>query len=747
MGTLTVSVGDEALLVNRMNIAKEEARIQVAEKLAEGRPGIEVNHVLDELLKLAATGIGPAPGRNGDEAGSAPRPDANYQSVGGCICREGPTFGGPVLVALCNFDARIVEQVVHDDGAEQSRRLRLEGSLASGESLPAIEVGMEEFARGDWPLLRWGSEAVVLAGPGNKDHLRAAVQLLSGRVSERTVHTVTGWREINSDWAYLHAGGAIGPVGPHQSVSVFLPDALMNFRLPDPPTGDALIAAVRASIDVTRELAPDRVILPLLATTYRAVLPGATFSTHASGRTGSGKTELAALMQQHFGPAMDAKNLPANWSSTANALEATAFAAKDALLVVDDFCPTGSQADVARHHKDADRLFRAQGNRSGRQRLRPDGNLKPAKPPRGVILSTGEDVPRGHSLQARLIVVAVGADDVNFGRLNECQCAASSGLYAQAIAGFVRWIAPKFEQIVQRLKLDVQRLRDQIAAGLGHDRHRRTPVNVADLIVGFALFLEFAQEIGAITPEVAGELQGRCQRALLHVGAEQSSHHGSSDPAQRFLCLLAAALSSGRAHIAGMDGGCPSGSAQRWGWRLREGAERFPGESHPLGKCIGWTDGENVFLEPEASFAEVQRLAGEQGETLPVSQTTLYKRLREQHLLASVDSERGRLRVRVTIAGDRRTVLHLRAEHVLLRSESGPIGPGGPEDEKHAENGPPDRAGPLPAAENRPTPTAQDSEENRTAGPIGPIGSLPRSSNAPAQNKHGGQEEVVRWKS
>ena len=50
-------------------------------------------------------------------------------------------------------------------------------------------------------------------------------------------------------------------------------------------------------------------------------------------------------------------------------------------------------------HREADRLVRAQGNRSGRQRMRQDSTLRPAKPPRGLLLSTGEDVPRGHSLR------------------------------------------------------------------------------------------------------------------------------------------------------------------------------------------------------------------------------------------------------------------------------------------------------------------------------------------------------------
>ena len=140
-----------------------------------------------------------------------------------------------------------------------------------------------------------------------------------------------------------------------------LPEPLVAFCLPAPPEGAALPDAVRASLGLLR-LGPGRATFPLLAAVFRAVLVGDTdFALHLAGPTGSFKSEAAALAQQHFGAGMDARPLPANWSSTANALEGLAFSAKDALLVVDDFCPTGAAHDVQRYHREADRLFAARG--------------------------------------------------------------------------------------------------------------------------------------------------------------------------------------------------------------------------------------------------------------------------------------------------------------------------------------------------------------------------------------------------
>jgi hypothetical protein len=115
-------------------------------------------------------------------------------------------------------------------------------------------------------------------------------------------------------------------------------------------------------------VSPDRISFPLLAAVYRAALGKVDFSVFLAGKTGVFKTALAALCQQHFGSAMDASSLPTNFASTGNALQWLAFYAKDALLVVDDFAPTGRQSDGELHNI-AERLFRAAGNQQGRSRL------------------------------------------------------------------------------------------------------------------------------------------------------------------------------------------------------------------------------------------------------------------------------------------------------------------------------------------------------------------------------------------
>src|SRR5262249_60327960 len=106
-----------------------------------------------------------------------------------------------------------------DDGAERPVTLSVEGALRDGTLLPRVEVPADEWAYMRWPVEKWGARAVVLAGPSTADHLRCALQLLSGDVPRRTIYTHTGWREVAGSWVYLHAGGAIGARGPAPDVA------------------------------------------------------------------------------------------------------------------------------------------------------------------------------------------------------------------------------------------------------------------------------------------------------------------------------------------------------------------------------------------------------------------------------------------------------------------------------------------------------------------------------------------------
>ncbi len=586
-----------------------------------------------------------------NEKGGFFEKDAQY-------CRTKRTPLGPETVPLGNFIATITDETTHDDGVEQRIAFGIAGNLCSGEPLARVEIAANDFTEGKWVTGAWGSRPIIW--PGEQQAMLAAIRVFSPTAKRQFVYGHTGWRNIGGNWAYLHNGGAIAAAGVKLDVTVSLPSPLNNYTLPDPPTGEALKSAIRASLKLL-EIKPSAVMFPLFAAIYRAVLRPTDLSLFLVGRTGTGKTELTALAQQHFGPAMDARRLPGNWSSTANSLESMAFQAKDALLAVDDFIPAGSSSDVQRLHRDADRLLRAQGNNSGRQRMRADGSLRPVKPPRGMIIGTGEDIPRGQSLQARMFIVEVTKADGVPPKLTPFQTDAASGKYAQAMAGFIRWLAPNYDAIQKNWPNKLDALRTD-AAGVGD--HARTPSIVAELSLGFRWFAKFAADIGAITQTERRSLVKDCWTALKSTAEAQTSHQQESNPARRFIQLVTAVLASGRGHVADKGGDPPADTAERWGWRRADyrgphGVLEYRWQSQ--GKRIGWLDGTTVYLEPDSCLAAVQQLASEQGESFSTSGFTLRKQLWDDGFLSETEkATRGTLTVRPTLEGQRRKVLAVR---------------------------------------------------------------------------------------
>lgn len=274
--------------------------------------------------------------------------------------------------------------------------------------------------------------------------------------------------------------------------------------MPPPADCKARVGAIRASLGFL-SLAADRIGCPLLAAVYRAAFGKVDFSLFLAGPSGVFKTALAALCQQHFGAEMDAQALPAHFGSTANALEELAFTAKDALLVVDDFVPTGGSGD-GEVQGTAERLFRAAGNRQGRSRMSGRG-LQSSRSPRALVLATGEQVPRGQSLRARMLIVELRPTEVDRLLLSQCQNAARQGQLAAAMGAFLSWIAVHYEELQQRLQTRVRELRSQ---GLACTAHARLPTALAELQSGWEIWLQFALEAGAIGSEEQADLADRC---------------------------------------------------------------------------------------------------------------------------------------------------------------------------------------------------------------------------------------------
>ena len=548
---------------------------------------------------------------------------------------------GSVWIKLANFSAKVVEDVVVDDGSvEEQRVFVIEGSPGRAH------VSADSFNSARWVTRSFGARACVAPGQGTGQRFLDAVKKLGAdELLERRVFAHTGWRKISGAWTFLHAGCGGG-------VEVRLDGALAHYVL---PAVTDVRAAVLASLRML-DLAPARVAYPLFGAVYRAPLgewAPITASLFLHGKTGGRKTAVAMIVQAHFAPGLDAP--AANWEATANALERTAFLAKDVGLVVDDYVlkDGASALDRARLHHAAERLVRGNANRGGRGRLTADLRARPEWYSRAMLTITGEDLPVGHSLRARTMMVEIGGDDVDLEVLTEMQ--ERRGMLAEATAGYVAWLADRDKAAFgpRQIELRGNAIKELKTA------HGRTAENVAVFQIGVETALRFAVDVGALSEQEAEEHVKKSWDVLIALAKEQALLLQSQNPAERFLNLIGAAISSGRAHVASSTHDQAPEKPEAMGWQvvaLGSGGEPI---WRGQGRRIGWVKDNLIYLEQEAAYAEAQSLASAQHGALAMTKETLWKRLFDAGKIAVHDEGKNTQRLS-TAQGRKRTIcLHL----------------------------------------------------------------------------------------
>jgi hypothetical protein len=592
----------------------------------------------------------------------------------GILWRKKLAGGGEHQKMLTNWTAKILANVVRSDGVESTRLLEMEGGLRGKQPHPFL-VPAEDFKDLKWVILELGGEAFIDEElEGTERRVKVAIQKLSKPVEKR-VYTHTGWIKRDGVWQYLHAGGAITPAGL-TAVDVSLDGPLARYRLPEPPAGAGLIACIRASLKIL-QLAQPEVVYPAYCAIWRSILGRCDYTVSLVGPSGAGKSELLALTAQHFGAEMTRLALVANWNGTHNGLMELAYLAKDALLHIDEFKLHGNSTDEKQKRK-ADDMIQGIGNGAGKPRMKAAGGLWADRPARSTLISSGEQVPGTKSCIARQLITEVGPKALDFDKLTNCQNDGIQGLYAGVTAAYLQWLAQedRIEQTRLRLKEIFPSLRAQAAASA---LHKRTPNTVADLYAGLLFFLEFAREKGAITAGEQKEFQDAAWAALGRVAEQQRQWLESGDPAVRYLELLEAALASGEAHLAALDGGRPGAvdptdldedvavgnqlsTACGW-WREAPASAMW----HRQGLLIGYLTHEGIALLPDPTLKVIRRSAGNGGDGPVGNERDLRKRLHERGVLIVEQGQKfQRLTVRRVLGGRLQTVLLLRLSALSL---------------------------------------------------------------------------------
>lgn len=563
---------------------------------------------------------------------------------------------------LANFEARITEEIHILDGISERVRLKIEGFQPppdggdgtgdDGVPLPHIEIDATEFPGLSWVLPLWGVRAIIRPGQSIKDDLRTLIQIRS-QPKRTTIYRHLGWTQLADGQAgYLHAGGAITRTGNRQSVRLELSPELARFNL---ATGEGKGKEAAAAAVKLVQVRPE-VCWPILAATLAPVFGGVDFAVHLAGRTGTFKSELLSLFQSMYGPTLDARHLPGSWASTANALEAQAFLAKDAAFVVDDFVPAGTSWQVRQYQQSADRLFRAQGNQGGRARLTDQSSLQPTMYPRGILLSTGEDIPDGHSVRGRMLILELTPGDIDTGKLSAVQ------ELRPVLCGLVADLA----QVLARNPFDPrpesERWRNQFL-GTGHTR---TPAMLGRLLATISYVLAWWQQEKWITPQTASKMTKDAVNSIKNAGARQYLYLEDADPVDQFAAAIRQMVGSGGGHFRSLGGGVPKNPVLL-GWTEESSHGDMP-TFKARGPLCGWADWhkDELMVEINVGWNSIRKAAA--GE-LTLTKQTMFKRLADAGKLVRKDESRQRNTVRITADGHPRQVVCLSLSQTLETQE------------------------------------------------------------------------------
>ncbi len=557
-------------------------------------------------------------------------------------------------VMIANFNAKITKETHYFDEAGGHTVLTIEGRNKE-RKFPPIEVNAEKFAGLQWVIPQWGVGAVVAPGHTTKEDLRAIIQLRSTPKRE-TVYTNTGWTEHNGETLFLHSTGAITKKGDNEKIRVLLPPELKHYEVSAAGSPKIPMAATLGMMNV----AGPEIMWPLMATIIAPLHGPVDFALHITGRTGTFKSELAALAQSHYGEKMDARNLPGSWSSTANALEAQCHKAKNALFTIDDFIPAGTSWQVRAYQKTADQIIRGQGNQAGRARLTDVSSLQTTMYPRGVILSTGEDTPEGHSIRARMMIVELSPGDIEAINLTEAQ--KNRKFYKFTIGHYILSMLPEIRAIMRGVDKRAKEIRDQ-SVDIGHTR---TPATIGRMIASIEHFITWMEKGGAMDFAKADKMREEAAESIRKVGEQQSRYLVEADPVEAFCEAIRHMIAAHLGHLRTRDGGIPAGPTEL-GWTQEETRGDLPTfKSH--GKCIGWCDWERdeLLIDTTAAYADIRKHSG---GTITMTKITMFKRIKDAGLLLRVDETRQRNTVRVICENHPRQVLAMPLAQVLEVTE------------------------------------------------------------------------------
>lgn len=272
---------------------------------------------------------------------------------------------------------------------------------------------------------------------------------------------------------------------------------------------------------------------------------------------------------------------------------------------------------------------------------------------------TGEDIPNGKSLRARMMTIEVREGDIDGRQLKICQRAGKEGLLATFLATWIQWLAPQRDQVLVELAACQESWKDSP----GPDgMHRRTYMAKRELGFAFSKFMDFLRDEQLANQSQMLLLENNSGFSLEEVAFGQQQHVADVDVIEQFVSLLSAAFVARLIHLEDCNvPGPPEQDPRLWGFTLRivRGEDNKEIEVWtPNGRRVGWVDDDYVYFDPVLMYGVLKKISLEAGKSFPFTEHILRKRLVERGF-AIPDVGRQKNLQRITVDGERREVLKI----------------------------------------------------------------------------------------
>lgn len=445
---------------------------------------------------------------------------------------------------IAPFVARITEKKMILDDVESRVEYTIEGFKGYRKFRATIhDTDFADQKRLALAMIRCLPGKPPHTDPSLRRHWGSAISALTDEetMAEITAYTSTGWTPDSK--AFVMPGGGYGK-GYLCQFPAELQKELSQFNLTKRSPVEVKKVVNLFLYGLTKIYKP-AVIFTLLAHAFLAPLikfcgDDVRYLYHIHANTGSLKTELAKLVMGLYGP-IESHAITYKWSMTPYGAESRANALKDCLFLVDDLKPgLIAEADQAKWVA----FVQAAVDAQGRKRATISGGASASRPPRALVLSTGEVTPEAgeSSYTARMLLAELDRQPAERNKLLD-KIKTKAGLFSGLMYDYVAWL---HQGKGQGALTEYKALQNDMLI----TNHARLSNNFASNRLGAVMFAKFCQAKGYLNEGQAQTFLDGHLAGLTEIVNRTADKVHSERYSSRFIEALQDAISSGFASLS-----------------------------------------------------------------------------------------------------------------------------------------------------------------------------------------------------